>query len=134
MSGALALIIIDSLQSLFFQNNTKVSIEHYSKSLKYLAKELQTPIIVTSNLSSEAEHRPNKRPVIKDLGDWRDIQEDADIILLTYVDEIYDWDSPDKGTVELLIEKNVYGPQGMVRAIYTRENTVFANLKGSEYI
>ena len=128
-TGTLALIIIDSLQSLFFQNNSKNSIEQYSKSLKYLAKELQTPILVTSNVSSDVEHRPDKRPVIKDLADWRCIENDADIIVITYVDEIYNFDTPDKGTIEILIGKNSYGSLGRVRAVYSKESTIFSNHK-----
>ena len=128
-TGALALIIIDSLQSLYFQSNPNMSFENYSKSLKYLAKELQTPILVTSNVSNEAEQRPDKRPVIRDLADWRVIEEDADIIVLTYVDEIYNEDTDDKGSIELLIQKNSYGSVGTIRAIYSRESAFFLNLK-----
>lgn len=132
-TGTLALIIIDSLQSLFFQNNSKISIEQYSKSLKYLAKELQTPILVTSNVSSEVEHRPDKRPMIKDLADWRCIENDADIIVISYVDEVYNFDTPDKGTIELLINKNSYGSLGRVRAAYSKESAIFSDLKDDDY-
>jgi replicative DNA helicase len=132
-TGTLALIIIDSIQSLFFQSNSKTSIDNYTKSLKYLAKELKTPILVTSNLCREAELRIDKRPIIKDFGDWTSIEDEADTILLTYVDEIYNPDSIDRDTIEILIAKNTYGSLGKVRAIYSSKSSIFSNLKKSEY-
>lgn len=114
-TGALALIVIDSLQSLFFQNKSKDSTEHYSKSLKYLAKELQTPIIVTSNLNSESEKRIDRRPLIEDLSDWRCLENDADVILLSYADETSNHGLIDNSIIEILVSKNLYGPLGIIK-------------------
>lgn len=122
----LALIIIDSLQSLAFQSELKGSVKNYFKSLKYLAKELQVPIVVTSNVSTDVYHRVDKRPVISDLGDWRSIEDDADVIIFTFVGED-DFDGVEKGTVEILTVKNSYGPVGRVRAMYAQEKLEFSN-------
>lgn len=127
-SHGLALVVIDSLQSLVFQSESTNSTINYSKSLKYLAKELQIPIIITSNVSVDVEQRPDKRPVIKDLGYWRSFEDDADVILFTYVDQEYDFDSIDKDTAEILIGKNNYGSVGMIRALYLRERHEFSSL------
>lgn len=122
----LALIIIDSLQSLAFQSEPANSLINYSKSLKYLAKELQVPIIVTSNLSADVYHRIDKRPIISDLGNWRSMEEAADAIIFTYADES-DFEGVEKGTVELLIHKNTYGSVGRVMAMYARDTLEFSN-------
>lgn len=126
--GRLGLVVIDSLQSLHFQSDSKIQIGNYSKSLKYLAKELNTTIVVTSNVSMDVELRIDKRPLIRDLDDWKVIEEDADMILMSYVDEVYNSDSVDRDTIELLILKNSYGHIGKVRALYSKENFILSNL------
>lgn len=128
-TGTLGLLVIDSIQNLAFQSNLPANeVSQFSKLLKSLSKELQTPIIVTSNVSNEVEQRPNKRPALKDLGEWRCFEEDADVIIFSYVDTLYNPDSPDRGTAELIVSKNAYGHVGTVRVIYSTQSFTFENL------
>jgi replicative DNA helicase len=128
--GKLGLIVIDYLQ---LMNGTKESdnraseLSEISRSVKSLAKELHVPIIALSQLNRSLEQRPNKRPVMSDLRESGAIEQDADIIMFIYRDEVYNPDSPDKGTAELIIGKHRNGPTGTVRLTFIGENTRFEN-------
>lgn len=128
-----ALIIIDSIQSLIFQSELKTNHKEYVRPLKYLAKELQVPILITSNVSPEAEQRPDKRPYIKDLSELKSAEEDADLVIFTYIDQVYNPDTMDKGLIELLVAKNSYGPVGTIQAIYYAEDSPVISDWISEY-
>lgn len=132
--GDLGLIVIDSIQNLAFQCNLAVSeFANISKSLKQLAKELQTPILITSNVSSNIEQRIDKRPLMKDLGDWRELEHDADVITFLYRSEVYDRDSHNKGTAELIVTKNSYGSIGTIRTVYLEQFFKFENFAHETY-
>lgn len=125
----LSLVVVDYLQLMSgVGNNRNAQIEEISRGLKALAKELHIPIIVLSQLSRECEKRNNKRPMMSDLRDSGAIEQDADLILFVYRDEIYNSDSPDKGTVEIIIGKNRQGEPGAVRMSFQGEFSNFADL------
>lgn len=128
--GQLGLIIIDYMQLMSANSageNRATEISEISRSLKGLAKELQCPLIALSQLNRSLEQRPNKRPVMSDLRESGAIEQDADLILFIYRDEVYNPDSPDKGTAEIIIGKQRNGPIGTVRLTFQGSSTRFLN-------
>ena len=128
--GKLGLIIIDYLQLMSGNSsseNRATEISEISRSLKGLAKELDCPLIALSQLNRSLEQRPNKRPVMSDLRESGAIEQDADLIIFIYRDEVYNPDSPDKGTAELIIGKQRNGPIGSVRVAFQGASTRFLN-------
>ena len=128
--GKLGLIVIDYLQLMSGTregDNRAAELSEISRSVKSLAKELNVPIMALSQLNRSLEQRPNKRPVMSDLRESGAIEQDADIIMFIYRDEVYNPDSPDKGTAELIIGKHRNGPTGTVRLTFIGENTRFEN-------
>jgi len=132
----LDLIIIDYLQLMQVSGTTEnraTEISEISRSLKALAKELQVPIIALSQLNRSVEQRPDKRPVMSDLRESGGIEQDADVILFIYRDEVYNPDTQDKGTAEILIRKQRNGPIGKVRLAFLGQFTRFENLTYDDY-
>ena len=128
--GKLGLIIIDYLQLMSATSmgeNRATEISEISRSLKALAKELQCPVIALSQLNRSLEQRPNKRPVMSDLRESGAIEQDADLILAIYRDEVYNPDSADKGKAEILILKQRNGPIGHVDMTFLGHYTKFEN-------
>jgi replicative DNA helicase len=129
--GQLGLVIVDYLQLMQAQSvgeNRATEISEISRALKALAKELKVPVVALSQLNRSLEQRPNKRPVMSDLRESGAIEQDADVILFIYRDEVYNEDSPDKGTAEIIIGKQRNGPIGTVRLTFLGEHTRFENM------
>lgn len=130
--GKLGLIVVDYLQLMSAPagrqgENRATEISEISRSLKALAKELDVPVVALSQLNRSVEQRPDKRPVMSDLRESGAIEQDADLILFIYRDEVYNSDSPDKGTAEIIIAKQRNGPIGRVRLTFLGEHTRFEN-------
>ena len=135
-AGSLGLIVIDYLQLMQAPSEgetraTEISI--ISRSLKALAKELNCPVIALSQLNRNLEQRPNKRPVMSDLRESGSIEQDADIVIFIYRDEVYNEDSPDKGVAEIIIGKQRNGPIGTVRLTFLGQFTKFENFIDDVY-
>ena len=128
--GKMGLIVVDYLQLMSSASqgeNRATEISEISRSMKALAKELGVPLIALSQLNRSLEQRPNKRPVMSDLRESGAIEQDADLILFIYRDEVYNPDSQDKGTAEIIIGKQRNGPIGTVRLTFLGEYTRFQN-------
>lgn len=134
--GQLGLIVVDYLQLMQvpgFSENRTAEISEISRSLKALAKELKVPVIALSQLNRGLEQRADKRPVMSDLRESGAIEQDADLIAFVYRDEVYNENSPDKGTAEIIIAKQRNGPIGKIRLTFMGQYTRFDNFARGGY-
>lgn len=134
--GAISFVIVDYLQLMgstekgFSRENEVATI---SRSLKALAKELDCPVVALAQLNRGIAARANKRPVMSDLRESGQIEQDADLIMLVYRDEYYNIDSTDKGTAEIIVAKQRNGAVGTVRLGTDLSRSKFLNLVKNDY-
>lgn len=130
--GEVGLIMVDYLQLMRGTGNSNENrtneVSEISRSLKSIAREFNCPILVLSQLSRAVENRPNRRPINSDLRESGAIEQDADVILFIYRDEVYNEESKDKGVAEIIIGKQRNGPIGTVRLAFQGKYTRFDNL------
>ena len=129
----LGLIVVDYLQLMSSNRgvtaniNEEQRLSEISRSLKLMAKQLEVPVVALAQLNRGVENREDKRPRMADLRGSGAIEQDADLIMFLYRDEVYNPDSQDKGLAEIIIGKNRNGPLDMVRLAFTPEYMKFSN-------
>lgn len=127
-AGRLDLLVVDYLQLMTGPgDNRNAQIETITRGLKNLAKDLECPVVLLSQLNRKLEERPNKRPQPSDLRDSGSIEQDADVVILLYRDEVYNSDSSDKGICEANVALNRHGPPKVVPLTYVGEYVRFEN-------
>ncbi|HLX88876.1 MAG TPA: replicative DNA helicase [Acidimicrobiales bacterium] len=129
----LGLVVVDYLQLMSGHaksraENRQVEVSEISRGLKVLARELEIPVVALSQLSRNLEMRQDKRPVLADLRESGSIEQDADVVMFIYRDEIYNPDSTDRGTAEIIIAKHRNGPTGVTQLAFMDHHTRFANM------
>lgn len=132
----LALIVVDYLQLMQapgYTENRVAEVSAISRSLKALAKELKVPVVALSQLNRSVENRPNKRPVMSDIRESGSIEQDADLIIFVYRDEVYNENTSDKNIAELIITKHRNGAIGTIRTRFDGRFTRFDNLDQYQY-
>ena len=135
-AGGLSMIMIDYLQLMRvpgMQDNRTQEISEISRSLKALAKELNVPVVALSQLNRSLEQRADKRPINSDLRESGAIEQDADLIMFIYRDEVYNPDSSMKGTAEIILGKQRNGPIGSVRLTFQGQYSRFDNYAGPSF-
>ncbi len=130
-SHDLGLVIIDYLQLMSGRNsaeNRQVEVSEISRGLKILARELQVPVVALSQLSRGLELRQDKRPVLADLRESGSLEQDSDVVMFIYRDEVYNKESTDLGTAEIIVSKHRNGPTGISRLAFLNHFTRFADM------
>ena len=135
--GSIGMIMLDYLQLMQVAGRSgegrTAEISEISRSLKGIAKEFECPVVALSQLNRPLEQRPNKRPVNSDLRESGAIEQDADVIMFIYRDEVYNEETQDKGVAEIIIGKQRNGPIGTARLGFIGKFTRFENLAFNDY-
>ncbi|MGH7749664.1 MAG: replicative DNA helicase, partial [Candidatus Dormibacteria bacterium] len=129
--GGLGLIIVDYLQLMTGRQraeNRQVEISEISRGLKILARELEVPVVALSQLSRNLESRGDKRPMLADLRESGSLEQDSDVVMFIYRDEVYNPESADRGTAEVIVAKHRNGPTGVARLAFLDHYAKFANM------
>ncbi len=128
--GGISIILIDYLQLMSGSGqseNRQLEVSEISRNLKVLARELECPIVALSQLSRNLESRQDKRPMLADLRESGSLEQDADVVMFLYRDEVYNPESPDKGSAEVIVAKHRAGPIGTKRLVFLGQYTRFDN-------
>jgi replicative DNA helicase len=129
--GGLGLIVVDYLQLMSSRattENRQIEVSSISRGLKILARELEVPVVALSQLSRNLEMRADKRPQLADLRESGSLEQDADVVLFLYRDELYNPESPDRGSAEVIVAKHRNGPTGKCQLAFLDHYTRFANM------
>ncbi|HEX6568749.1 MAG TPA: replicative DNA helicase [Acidimicrobiales bacterium] len=129
--GDLGMVVVDYLQLMTGRGsaeNRQVEVAEMSRGLKILARELECPVVALSQLSRQLELRADKRPLLADLRESGSIEQDADVVMFIYRDDVYHSDSPDRGQAEVIVAKHRNGPTGVCRLAFLEQFTRFANM------
>jgi replicative DNA helicase len=129
--GNLGMVVIDYIQLMSGRSGAEsrqVEVSEISRNLKILAREIETPVVALAQLNRQLEQRADKRPMLSDLRESGSLEQDADIVLFLYRDEVYNPDSQDRGTAEVAVAKHRNGPVGKVRLAWLDHYTKFANM------
>ena len=127
----LGMIVVDYLQLMTGRadsENRQVEVSEISRGLKILARELEIPVVALSQLSRGLETRADKRPILADLRESGSLEQDADVVIFLYRDELYNRESPDRGTAEVIVAKHRNGPTGVTHLAFLDHYTRFANM------
>jgi replicative DNA helicase len=128
----LGLIVVDYLQLMSSggrrPENRQVEVSELSRGLKILARELECPVLALSQLNRQLEYRQEKRPMLADLRESGSIEADSDVVCFIYRDEMYDPESEQRGTAEVIVAKHRNGPTGVARLAFLDHLTKFANM------
>ncbi len=127
----LGMIVVDYLQLMTGRadsENRQVEVSEISRGLKILARELEIPVVALSQLSRGLETRADKRPILADLRESGSLEQDADVVIFLYRDELYNRESPDRGTAEIIVAKHRNGPTGVTHLAFLDHYTRFANM------
>ena len=129
--GDLGVVVVDYVQLMGGRNsaeNRQVEVSEISRGLKILARELDTPVVALAQLNRQLETRADKRPMLSDLRESGSLEQDADVVLFLYRDDVYNPETSDRGTAEVIVAKHRNGPTGKVRLAWLDHYTKFANM------
>lgn len=129
--GDLGCIVVDYIQLMSspgFNESRQLEVSEMSRGLKILARELEVPVVALSQLNRQLEYRQEKRPMLADLRESGSLEQDADVVMFLYRDEVYNPDTDLKGIAEVIIAKHRNGPTGMCQLAFMDRQTRFANM------
>lgn len=127
----LGLVVVDYIQLMPARHNAEnrqVAVSEISRGLKVLARELEVPVVALAQLSRNLEQRADKRPMLADLRESGSLEQDADVVMFLYRDEMYYPESPDRGVAEVIVAKHRSGPTGTDRLAFLDRYSKFANM------
>ena len=133
--GDLGLIVVDYLQLMSSPRraeNRQVEVSEMSRGLKILARELDCPVMALSQLNRQLEYRQDKRPMLADLRESGSIEQDADVVLFIYRDEVYNPESDQRGVAEVIVGKHRNGPTGVAKLAFLDHIVKFANMASDD--
>jgi replicative DNA helicase len=134
--GELGMVVVDYIQLMSGRSNAEsrqVEVSEISRGLKILAREIETPVVALAQLNRGLEQRIDKRPMLSDLRESGSLEQDADVVMFLYRDEVYDPDSPDRGVAEVLVAKHRNGPTGRVKLAFRGQYTRFDDMAAPGY-
>jgi replicative DNA helicase len=130
--GGVGLVVVDYLQLMAEGADSKANmterVGEISRGLKKLAKDLDVPVLALSQLSREVESRNDKRPILSDLRSSGAVEQDSDVVIMLYREEMHNPDTPERGISELIVRKQRNGPTGTVKLLFDNQFTSFKNL------